>query len=231
MRILTIGALVSLSALCSSRASAVDVLLNPDRAAGVLYTGSFSDSLGGVVSTRERVFTGEFGAADPTQPNFTDEPGFHALDGAFAAGDSWGFNITDRVYRWNAAARNFDAASPFTITLSYASGVLSATSPTAAGGFSPGFSLLTPGGEIDNHLDIFLDAGASPDADGIYLLRLNVFAPGLNPSDNFWFVLSRGLVGSEGAAAEQYVRDNLVPAPGALAALSLGLLAAACRRR
>ncbi len=228
MRIPMIGAL---AALCSSPASAIDVLLTPDRAAGVLRTGSFSDALGGVVAARERVFTGEFGAADPSQPNFADEPGFHALDGAFAAGDSWGFNITDRVHRWDAAARHFDAVSPYSITISYAGGALSATSPTAPGSFTPGFSLITPGGEIDNHLDIFLNAPASPDADGIYMLRLNLFATGLGPSEDVYLVLNRGLTASEAAAAERYARDNLAPAPGTAAVLGLGAAAWARRRR
>lgn len=230
MRYLTVPALCALAVSVTGSALAFDVLLLPDRASGVVRTGAYDDATKSVVSENERVFTGEFGA-DPLQPNFSDEPGFRALDGAFPAGDSWGFNITDRVYRWDVASQNFDTASPFTITMSYAAGILNATSPTTPGGFTPGFSLTIPGGGFDDHLDIFLDAGASTEADGIYLLRLNLFATGLAASDNVWFVLNRGLSGTEFAAAEQYVRDFIVPAPGACAVFAIGFASAGRRRR
>lgn len=228
MKFSMLAAVAALAAPAS--AGGFDVLLRPDRAAGVLRTGSFDDATTMVVSEHERVFKGDFGAADPTQPNFSDEPGFRALDGAFTAGESWGFNITDRALRWNTTTGAFDQPSPFSITLSFAGGALSATTPTQPGEIVPGFSLLVPGGGFDNHLDLFLNAGEGAAAIGIYLLRLNVFGAGLAASDNIWFVLNRGLSEAEHERAEHYVRDVLVPTPGT-GVLAVGGLVAVSRRR
>lgn len=221
----------TLALVHAASAGGYDVLLRPDRAAGIMRTGSFDDATAMVVSEHERVFKGDFGAADPNQPNFSDEPGFRALDGAFSAGESWGFNITDRALRWNTITGAFDEPSPFGITISFAGGALSATTPTQPGEIVPGFSLLVPAGGFDNHLDIFLNAAEGSGADGIYLLRLTVFGAGLNASENIWIVLNRGRSETEHEEAEQYVRDVLVPTPGTGVLAAGGLLALSRRRR
>lgn len=233
------GALGASAALARQHS---DTLLQADHALGRVTTGAFDDATKMVVSTDERVFAGDFGETDPLQPNYSDEPGFRALAMTFAEGDQWGLNITDSVRVWDSASGNFDTLSPFTITLGF--GPLSATSPASPGGFTPGFpiTVATTGG-FDTHLDVYLDAPGldaaeldapgrgAPMADGVYLLRLSAFATGLNASDDFWFVMNRGLDEAEHDRAVDYVREFLVPAPGGAATLACGVIALVRRRR
>ncbi len=207
----------------------LDVLLLPDFSSGVLRTGSYDEATKMVVSENERVFLAEFGEAIPGEPNFADAPGFRALDGAFTPGDQWGFWITDAVRVWDDVAGHFDTLSTHTITLGF--GPLSATSATTAGGVVNGFDLTIPAGGFDDHLDVTLDAPAGPEADGIYLLRLSLRATGLTPSENVWFVYNRGMDEKMHEAAEEYVRDVLVPSPGGASVLALFGAAMSRRRR
>ncbi len=205
-----------------------DVLLLPDVSSGVLRTGSYDDATGVVVSENERVFLAEFGEAIPGEPNFADAPGFRALDGAFTPGDQWGFWITDAVRVWDSVAGHFDTLSTYTISLGF--GPLSVTSATTPGGVVSGFDLTIPGGGFDDHLDVMLDAPTGPEADGIYLLRLSLRATGLAPSENIWFVYNRGMDELMHEAAEEYVRDVLVPAPGGAIGGALGVVITGARR-
>lgn len=221
-----VGLVCSASALASA---GLDVLLLPDRATGVLRTGSYDDATAMVVSENERVFMGEFGEAIPGEPNYADGPGFRALEGAFSPGDQWGFRITDAVRVWDPFAGHFDALSAYSISLGF--GPWSVTSPASAGGVMNGFDLTIPASGFDDHLDVTLDAPTTPEADGVYLLRLSLRATGLTPSHDIWFVYNRGLNKLTHEEAEQYVRDVLVPGPGGAGALALLGVAVARRRR
>lgn len=206
-----------------------DVLLLPDRGAGVLRTGAFDDATQSVVSLDERVFTGEFGKVIPGEPNYTDEPGFRALTGEFNSGDAWGFWITDAVRVWDPLGGHFDDLSPYSITLGF--GPWSVTSSAVAGGVVNGFDITIPGMGFDDHLDITLNAPMGLEADGVYLLRLSLRATGLAPSEPIWFVLNRGKDKLTFEAAEEYVRDVLVPSPGTCAAFAVLAFGATRRRR
>lgn len=208
-------------------ADGLDVLLLPDFVNGVVTTGSFNDDTGMVVSTNERVFAGDFGEADPMNPNFADDPGFRALPGDFD-NSYWSFNVIDTVFVWNGT--DFSAVSPYGMTINFGPSP-DVNTPAAPGGFAPGFQIPVGTGGFDDHLNIFLDAPMDGSADGIYLLTLEVFAEGLDPSDPIWFVMNRGLSELEHDAAIDWVTANLVPAPGAAALLGLAGLTALRRRR
>lgn len=207
----------------------LDVLLLPDVSSGALRTGSYDDGSSMVVSENERVFLGEFGEAIPGEPNYADAPGFRALDGAFTAGDQWGFWITDAVRVWDHVAGDFDTLSTYTISLGF--GPLRVMSATTAGGVVNGFDLTIPSGGFDDHLDVTLDAPTGPEANGIYLLRLSLRATGLAASENIWFVYNRGMDELMHEAAEEYVRDVLVPGPGVLLVGALSVFVIGARRR
>lgn len=204
-----------------------DVLLLPDETNGVIQTGAFDDDTESVVSMNERVFPAEFGEADPAQPYFADEPGFRALPGDFDGGE-WGFNLLDAAREWNGA--NFDTISPFSMSIDFGPSP-TITSPPNADEFVPGFTIPVPAGGFDDHLNIFLDVGASSPT-GVYLLTLEVFATGFGASDPIFFVMNAGADEAAHEAAEDFVRNVIVPSPGpaALALLSIGGLAGRRRR-
>jgi hypothetical protein len=220
----TIGAVAAAGWTLASVASGggLDVLLLPG--SGVVTTGSFDDDTKSVVSMNERVFSGDFGGADPGQPNFSDEPGFRSLKGNFM-GEQWGFNLLDAAFVWNGS--NFGTQSPFTITFDFGPSPDIVT-PGTPGQFVPGFSLPVPDEGFDDHLNITLNGPMDASADGIYLVKLDLFTTGFGRSAPIWFVLNRGLSEAEHDTAIEYVRSEIVPAPGALA---LGLLGLAGRRR
>jgi len=203
-----------------------DVLLLPDESTGSVRTGAFDDSTESVVSMNERVFPAEFGEADPGQPYFADEPGFRALPGDFAGGE-WGFNLLDAARVWDGS--DFDAISPYSMTLNFGPSP-DVTSPPSADGFEPGFTIPVPANGFDDHLNLFLDVGTDSPT-GVYLLTLEVFATGFDPSEPIWFVMNAGAEESVHEAAIEYAENVLVPAPSGVAVAALGIGGLMGRRR
>ncbi len=210
-------------------ASGVDVLLLRDDVNGVITTGAFDDDTVSVVNTNQRVFEGELGGLVPGNPNLGDEPGFRALAGDFDGG-SWGFNVLSTPQKWNGSTL---ADSPIGFDLSFGP-----ASVTVGAGGATGFSIPVSAGGFDDHLDMALLAGdPDPGADGVYVLEFEAFsldstgASDLGASDPFWFVLGRGVGDDQIDPVVDYVQQNLVPAPGALALFGAVGLAAARRRR
>ncbi len=226
MRFLVSIAVVGAVSQVSLAQEHVDVLLLPSGDGTSIVTGSYDDDTMMQVAPSERVFGAEFGEADPMDMNFADEPGFQSFDPSFDGLD-WGFDIVDAVRVWDGS--DFDTVSPLTMTLEFG---FSVTSPVMAGGTTPGFDLPIPVGGFHDHLDIFLDAPDQTAAhDGVYLLSLNARVTGFNSSDTYWFVMNRGLDEEVHDAAIDYVRDVLVPTPGAFATFALAGVVFHGRRR
>ena len=71
----------------------------------------------------------------------------------------------------------------------------------------------------------------NPAADaGSYLLEFTAVMDGFTSSDSFWIVFNLGMDDEEFEGTVEWVEDNLVPAPGALALLGLTGLAGRRRR-
>ncbi len=167
-----------------------------------------------------RVFFGELGL---DIPNVGTDPGWLALDGAFAASTPISFDFLGSLKRWNGSS--FSAATPETMTLAF--GPANATTP-AADILSPGFALNTDDeGGLHDHPSFTLNA---PGSDGIYLLPLQFSAPGLTASDPVWMLWGQNASESDIAAAYDYSLVN-IPAPTTLALAALGLAATTRRRR
>jgi len=221
--ILSVGAAFASPAI----ASGVDVLLRPE--ANTVVTGAFSDDTQMIVSQNERVFEAEFGE-NPAEPNFADEPGFQSFDPVFDGGD-WSFAFVDAVRLWDGS--DFDAVAPDTVTMRFGGlATPSTTSPTTPGDTAQGFSLPIPSGGFHDHLDITYNGPATSASDGIYLISLTASVTGFETSDPFFFVMNRGLSEETHEAAIDFVRTEIVPAPGAASAmLGAGLIAGLRRRR
>ncbi len=211
----------------SVQATGLDVLLLRDDVNGRIRTGSFFDPTETIVSLNERVFEAEFGETDPMQPNFSDEPGFRALDGDFDGG-FWGFNFLDAVRVWNGS--DFSTISDYTISASFGPSPTITTS-AVAGGFVAGFNIPVGAGGFDDHLELFLDAPGDDSADGIYLLTLEVFSNDLGASRPIFFVFGRGVDEFDLDLAVDYVRSSVIPTPGAFGLLALAGVASLRRRR
>jgi hypothetical protein len=185
---------------------------------GRLVTGTLVDG----AFVRERVFGSDFGEV---VPNITDEPGFDAADGTLTPGTLLGFNIMDAVRVWNGS--DFSTVSDSTMTLSFLT--LETTSSTTPGQMVNGFNFLVDAnGGMHDHPAFILN---SPATDGVYLLELQFTGGGFADSDSFWIVFNQNLDESIHDAAIDYVREFIVPAPGAAGALALAGVAFARRRR
>lgn len=209
--------LSSLPALAGGGGHEGDIHLQLDSASRIV-TGSEADSF-----LPSRVFGGEFG--DTGIFNFTTNPGFDAEDGTFPASTLVGFNILDALRVWNG--NGFDLATE-TLTINF--GSLQRTTST---GFVAGFGLLTSGqGGWHRHLGFTLNGVTENDA-GIYLLQLDLWheSSAIQNSRPFWIVFNFNENKVEHESAIEWVRANLVPAPGALAMLAAGAVTMGRRRR
>lgn len=175
--------------------------------------------------TPERVFGSEFGELFP---NFTDEPGFDSLPGAFEAGSLIGFRMLGALRAWDGAS--FSAIAPVQISIGF--GPVDPVVTPLDDVVSPGFSLAVgSNGQWHRHLEFTL---LSPATDGIYLLGMQLFSSegGVADSEPFWFVFNQNSSEDDHDAAIDWTRRHVVPAPGSIALLmSSGLFWGQRRRR
>lgn len=189
----------------------------------------------------DRVFVSTL---DGTTPS--DSPGTNSVGGTFDTPGDIGFNFLHELRIWDNPQDGFRPTDGETLTMRF--GPLSATTGT---GFVPGWATAVrdENSHPDNpnqwgrhhiHPEYELNAASGqPDpADGVYLVELEWFyeAGSGNPtsydnSDPFWIVFGYNATLSEIEAAETYVREVIVPAPGAAGLLALGGLVALRRRR
>jgi hypothetical protein len=200
-----------------------------------LTTGIVGIDTGGaeyVDANGQRVFLGELDSA-----GFAADPGFFSgplgsITGAVTvpAGASLDFTIRGPLQQWTGAGF---ASTASRMRLDF--GGFSRLTPAAPGTVA-GFGLPTGTGAFDQHWDFFAvnstDTGVA--ADGIYLLEVELFLSGttVQPALPIWLVFNLNSDEAQHEAAEEWVELNLVPAPGAAAALAgLALLGARRRRR
>lgn len=175
----------------------------------------------------ERVFTGDLDLHLGVVEG--DEPGFIVEGVSPLAGHRLGFNIRAAARVWDIVGQNFLAISPDSITIER-SLIGSITTPAADPTSPiPGLSFVVPAGGADFHYDFILNGTTA----GLYLLELEKWteAPGVGNSEPFWIILNYDMPGAQQTAAVNWVNQYLVPAPGSLAMLALGALAATRRRR
>lgn len=190
---------------------------------GNLTTGSITEDLD-PIDESWRVFGAEFGEAGV--PFFADEPGFQALDGTFDPFYTFRINIDGPVQVWNGAGF---ADTPERMSLGFGpSNVTSGDGPVE--GFT--FDAESLGGFHD-HFDLTIDGPGVDPGDGVYLLPLSIAdeSGGFGATETFWFVMNLNMDEAAHDAAIDYVQENFVPAPGALAVLLAGGLVGRRRRR
>ena len=184
---------------------------------GVLRTGGWDHDEEALEVSSLRVFEAHFGE-DPEFPFSIDEPGVGgvAADLGLPVDATLTLRMAAGLGVWNGSG--FGSATT-DMTVDY--GPLSVNS--SAGGDLD--FLVTD--DFDLH-PIFSINEAS--ASGSYLLEFNAVMDGFTSSDSFWIVFNLGMDDEEFEGTVEWVEDNLVPAPGALALLGLAGLARRRRR-
>jgi hypothetical protein len=180
---------------------------------GLLTTAGWDHASGEILDPAQRVFEGELGL-DPAFPFSGDEPGI----GSDLVGATISFNLLAGLGEWNGTAFGASTAG---LLASYAG--QDALSTTGGS-----FSFLVSQG-LDLHPEFTLFGASGDPANGIYLASFTVSSAGYGTSSTAWIVFNLGMSEAEHEAAVEWANANLVPAPGALAALA-GLLTSARSR-
>jgi hypothetical protein len=182
---------------------------------GSLMTSGWDHDSGTVTFPGLRVFEAEMGE-DPDFPFSIDEPGI----GSDLVGTSLTMNLLQGMSSWTGAGFTGSDAG-----LLASFGGQDAFS-TTGGSFS---FTVTAGLDLHPEYTIFGAGGTDP-TNGVYLSAFTFSAAGFGTSDTFWIVWNLGASEEDHEAAIAWVESNLVPAPGALAAL-VGLTAVRSRTR
>ncbi|MBX3351894.1 MAG: hypothetical protein KF684_03090 [Phycisphaeraceae bacterium] len=217
-KILAAAAFASLAFPASVAIASPEEDVNFRVANGRIITGLLDEG----AFVRERVFGVELGEA---LPNFADEPGFFSDEGVFTPDSFLTLRVLDGLRVWNGS--DFDNLADSTMTLQY----LQQQFTTAGLGFAfDTFDLpVNSFGSLDDeHPDYILN---SPATDGVYLLALSIRGGGASESLPFYLVFNQNFDDKIHDAAIDFVRDVIVPAPGAVATLGLAGLLGARRRR
>lgn len=180
-----------------------------------------------ITNLGERVFAADMSLVGSNW--FADEPGIFIEAGSMPDGVGVGFVLEAALRRWDGTGGvDFSTIPSQTMLLEF--GPLSVSTALSDGdvnGFSIGYDAFNPTG-FDEHWDFLLDAAAGT---GIYLLQLRFTVDGFEDSLSVWTVFNAGLSEAQHEAAIKYVEKFVVPAPGAVALLGMGALAAGRRRR
>ncbi len=193
---------------------------------GTTAVGIGDHDEGTITNLGERVFLADMTL---TAPNwYADEPGIFIEQGSLPDNTQVSFTLVGSLQYWDGTgAVNFTQAAN---TMTVAFGPASATTSTDASdvaGFSINYDADTPGG-FDEHYDHTIDATAPQ---GIYLLTSTFTLSGASASTTIFTLFNAGLDESAHDLAGEYAENVLVPAPSALALLTLGALGASRRRR
>jgi len=220
----TVKFMASVLAVCAGTSMAVagpghagDITLTIS--GGKMFTAIIPE--GGGTAEAQRVFASEF--FDVAGFAFADEPGYEIDDGTLTPGSGLFLTMRKAVRSWTGS--DFSTIATQTITASFGpNSITSNLTDIATGG------LLLPveaGGGLHDHPEVNLNDALA----GIYLLELELSSDtGLEKTDPFWIVYNYGAGEADHDAAIEWVNSTLVPAPGSLALVGLGLLAARRRR-
>jgi hypothetical protein len=234
-------------------AGSVTLAHNPQVQIGVTNNkivthGLFLDEPYGTPSPAQRVYQmpmGQRSLADANdgwyvEPNHAvypfAGPGTVLLDGNFATGSILKVNFLDGLKLWNGSGFVDPGTEQIGASTSatFAPSVLTKDSSP----FDP-LTLSAVAATAGEHKTIrwrLLGGGTSPNTpsdDGLYLLtlQLNTDQTGIAPSDPYFFLMNKNASAADQAAALAYVNTNLVPEPGSVGMMTLGLAAALLRRR
>lgn len=150
---------------------------------------------------------------------WTDEPGFDSHAGTFPIGSSVGFNILDKLKKWNGDG--FDALDPNTeetLIVSFLFGTALVTRQTDTG-FVAGFDIPVAGdGSWHKHLGYKLNGvGHNDPNNGIYLLELELYSasndPNITKSEPFWIVFNLGMPEQDHHNATHWIDEHLAQLP------------------
>ncbi len=187
---------------------------------GRILTAGFVDSTSTVLPDM-RVFGYDFGE-DPSDPFFTQDPGFNAAAGSgLPAGSQLLFNIVGagslglpaNLSYWDGTGDVSFSQTPAGETLELSFGMQTRIAD-ASTNFVTGFNLqtVTSSGSIHRHLNAFLNGGGSDPTEGIYLLSLELESSASNIAKSlpFFVVYNNGLSENLHDVAMDWVQDNLV---------------------
>ncbi|TVQ63677.1 MAG: hypothetical protein EA379_03520 [Phycisphaerales bacterium] len=239
MSIKRLTSLSILAAIASGAAAtaAADRHIGIDAVDGRLTTFNYQSGVGYL--NTQRVFTNIFDA----DLFFTDDNGTNMPGGTLATPGAVGFNILGSLLVWDSGLQNF-VSTDHTINIS-----AGPASVDTADGFVAGFGTnvrdeishpdnSAQWGRHHTHFGYTLNGPEGTPSDGIYLLNLEWWyeAGDGNPvsydtSLPFWTVFGLNVDDTDLLNTAQWVRDNVVPAPGAAAILGLAALAGVRRRR
>jgi hypothetical protein len=222
-----------------------DFDVSPRAAGGRVTTPGFDDDAVVLTPNPQRVF--DFAFDDPLDPNFTQDPGFHALSTGFAAsngllasgltnGDKLTFDVLSGLQYWNGAGAVSIGNVPAGETLQLALGSASRTIGTGTGSFA-GFIIGTIGNANDGdqglhvHLGSTLVGGTNPQpANGVYLFEMDLRmlgTDGVTPDPNIGTSLTFYVLYDHGApdgaidTAVAYAQ-TLVPEPSGFVLAGMG---------
>jgi len=220
----TLKFMVSVVAVCAGTTMAVagpghagDITLTIS--GGKMFTAIVPE--GGGTAEAQRVFASEF--FDVAGFVFADEPGYEIDDGTLTPGSGLFLTMRKAVRSWNGS--DFSTIAAQTITASFGpNSITSNLTDVATSG------LLLPvdaAGGLHDHPEVYLNNAFA----GIYLLELELSSDaGLESTDPFWIVYNYGAEEADHDAAIEWVNSTLVPGPGSLALVGLGLFATRRRR-
>lgn len=217
-RIVPVLALASAASLAHADEGHGDLTVYHD--GGILYTGAVDHDTG-TLTPDVRVFEAEFQLSGSGV--LAHEPGIDIPDGAFAPNSQLLLSVSRALRVWNGS--DFFSIAPTDITLEF--GPQSLTTPPADVPVGPMIFDLDGEGGLHDHPDFMLN----DDLVGIYLLEVRFGMSGFVTSAPAWIVFNYGLDEEEHGLAVEWVKENLVPAPGVPALLGLGGLVAGRRRR
>lgn len=177
------------------------------------------------------IFEADFGDLSGG-PNSTDDPGYDHEAGQFTPGTILAFKVLGPLEFWNGSQWTVD--TPATVTFSDALGNDVAVTGVSAAGTSGLIGEIDGDGNLHEHIDMSIDAGAATGAYAVVLSLFGLLADQTTPiygeSAPFMIIFNRGLAFEDFEAA---VGARVVPVPAAawLFGSALAGLGLARRRR
>jgi len=211
--------------------------VSPYSMGGRVYTNGATHD--GTVYPGERVFGYDFGEL-PAGVNEALDPGFffpESYETDFNSTDmpnglSFAFNVLSPLQVWNGSS--FDVVSNGDF-INLETGLDGPVSVTGVSGFQAGFNVLTflrDGNDEDAHISSTLfDSTVSPPVPtGVYLVELQITAPGRIASDPIFVVYNYGETEVVHDEAIEFVQ-SAIPEPASLGLLAMALPFVGRRRR